>query len=117
MDMSESIKTLAAALAKAQGEFKAVPKLGYNPFLKNHYVQLDDIIEAIRGPLSKNGIAWVQPLLTGQGDELALETLLLHESGEWMSCVAPIQSQSAKGLSDLQSLGVALSSPRARTRN
>ena len=109
MDMSESIKTLAAALAKAQGEFKAVPKLGYNPFLKNHYVQLDDIIEAIRGPLSKNGIAWVQPLLTGQGDELALETLLLHESGEWMSCVAPIQSQSAKGLSDLQSLGVALS--------
>ena len=108
MDMSESISKLTAALAKAQGEFKAVPKMGHNPFLKNDYVRLDDIIAAIRGPLSQNGIAWTQPL-TGNGDGLVLETLLLHESGEWMSCSAPIQSQAAKGLSNLQSFGVALS--------
>jgi hypothetical protein len=108
MDMSESIKTLTAALAKAQGEFKAVPKLGHNPFLNNDYVQLDDIIDAIRAPLSQNGIAWVQPL-TGDSDGLVLETLLLHESGEWMSCSAPIQAQATKGLSNLQSFGVALS--------
>ena len=108
MDMSESIKELTAALAKAQGQFQAVPKLGHNPFLKNDYVQLDDIITAIRGPLSQNGIAWVQPL-TGNGDELVLETLLLHESGEWMSCSAPIQTQADKGLSNLQSFGKALS--------
>ena len=108
MDMSESIKELTAALAKAQGQFKAVPKLGKNPFLKSDYVQLDDIIAEIRGPLSQNGIAWTQPL-TGDGDGLVLETLLLHESGEWMSCSAPIQTQADKGLSNLQSFGKALS--------
>ena len=108
MDMSESISKLTAALAKAQGEFKAVPKLGKNPFLKSDYVRLDDIIAAIRGPLSKNGIAWTQPI-SSDASGLVLETLLLHDSGEWMSCTAPIPQHSAKGLSALQGFGVSLS--------
>ena len=108
MDMSESISQLTAALAKAQGEFKAVPKLGYNPFLKNNYVLLDDIIAAIRGPLSKNGIAWMQPV-TGDASGLVLETLLLHDSGEWISSTCPVPAHSAKGLSTLQAVGVSLS--------
>lgn len=107
MDMSESIKELTAALAKAQGQFPAVPKTGRNTFLNSSYVTLDDIIAAIRGPLSQNGIAWTQPL-TGNGGEFMLETLLLHESGEWMSCSAPIHTHTAKGLNALQLFGVAL---------
>ena len=108
MDMSESISKLTAALAKAQGEFKAVPKLGDNPFLKSAYVRLDDIIDAIRGPLSRNGIAWTQPVGSDMHG-LVLETLLLHDSGEWMSCSSPIPQHSAKGLSALQAFGVSLS--------
>ena len=108
MDRSESISQLTAALAKAQGEFKAVPKLGKNPFLKSEYVRLDDIIAAIRGPLSKNGIAWTQPIASVESG-LVLETLLLHDSGEWMSSTCPIPQHSAKGLSTLQATGVSLS--------
>jgi len=108
MDMSENISQLTAALAKAQGEFKAVPKLGKNPFLKSDYVRLDDIIAAIRGPLSQNGIAWMQPV-TGEDKGLVLETLLLHESGEWISSTCPVPTHSAKGLSTLQGVGVSLS--------
>lgn len=80
MDMSESIKELTAALAKAQGQFKAVPKLGKNQFLKSDYVQLDDIIDEIRGPLSQNGIAWTQPL-TGDGDGSCLKRYCSTKAG------------------------------------
>jgi len=108
MQTSESIKELTAALAKAQGEFDAVSKTGYNPFLKNNYATLDDIIGAIRGPLSKHGIAFMQPL-TGNGEGFVLETVLMHESGEWLSCAANVPSNSgSKGTNELQSFGGAL---------
>ena len=108
MQTSESIKELTAALAKAQGEFDAVSKTGHNPFLKNTYATLDDIIGAIRGPLSKHGIAFMQPL-TGNGEGFVLETVLMHESGEWLSCAANVPSNAgSKGTNELQSFGGAL---------
>jgi len=108
MQTSESIKELTAALAKAQGEFDAVSKTGHNPFLKNNYATLDDIIGAIRGPLSKHGIAFMQPL-TGNSEGFVLETVLMHESGEWLSCAANVPSNAgSKGTNELQSFGGAL---------
>ena len=50
---SESIQNLAAALAKAQAEFPAVPFNAVNPFLKNKYADLGAVIETARPVLAK----------------------------------------------------------------
>lgn len=111
MDRSDTIIALTAALAKAQGEFTAAKKSRENPHLKNHYATLDDVINAIRAPLSKNGLAIIQPL-TSHGDEYVqyvLETVLMHESGEWLSSSANIPPLDGnRAVNALQTLGSSL---------
>ena len=81
---SESIAALAAALAKAQGEMGFAKKDAANPYFKSKYADLASCWEAIREPLSKNGLAVMQfPRESGGGVEV--ETLLAHSSGEWVS--------------------------------
>ena len=71
------IDKLAQALAQAQGKFKPVQKTGKNPHLKNQYATLDDIISAVRGPLSEHGLSFVQ-LLNSDSEGTFLRTILLH---------------------------------------
>lgn len=107
MERSESIAALAAALSAAQGQFKAAQKSRTNTFLKNKYATLDDIIAVVREPLHKNGLSFIQPL-TGTGDGFEIETILIHESGEWLSCKSAIPNWAAKGVNELQKFGGAL---------
>lgn len=108
MDHSETISELTTALAKAQGAFASVQKSGQNPQLHNKYATLDDVITAIRKPLSDNGLAFIQPL-TSNGAGFILETVLMHTSGEWLSCAAemPIWAGN-KAVNELQAFGGAL---------
>lgn len=79
MTKSESIKDLAAALSKAQGEIKGAHKDSNNPYFKSNYADLASVWDAIREPFSKHGLSIVQS--PGDG---TVETLLMHESGEWV---------------------------------
>jgi len=83
METSEQINELAAALAKAQGEIKGAVKDATNPAYHSKYATLDAVWEACRGPLSANGLAVVQAAST-QGDTIAVTTLLMHTSGQWI---------------------------------
>lgn len=108
MQMSEQISELTKALAQAQGEFHAAPKTGENPHLQNHYATLDDVIGAIREPLSKHGLSFVQPI-KNTDNGLVMETILLHESGQWLGCEAVVPDNPGnRGVSGLQALGGAL---------
>lgn len=80
MIKSNEIKQLAVALVKFQSSLKAVKKDAENPFFKSKYADLASIIEAIREPLAKNGLAFSQ-FPSGEG---GLTTILLHESGEYI---------------------------------
>ena len=60
MNTSEQINELAAALATAQGSISAAKYDGTNPHLKNRYTTLSAVWDAIRKPLSDNGLAVVQ---------------------------------------------------------
>ena len=80
MTKSAEIKNLAAALAKFQEEMRAVKKNATNPFFKSKYADLASIVDAIREPLSRNGLAYSQ-LPAGDG---GLATILMHTSGEWI---------------------------------
>lgn len=100
------IDKLATALAKAQGEFPAIPKTGKNPHLKNEYSTLDDIIGGIRAPLAKHGLAFVQLLDSNSVGVIMLRTILLHESGQQLESSVVVEAGSEhRGINALQALG------------
>jgi hypothetical protein len=83
MNKSESIKEIATALAKFQGEVKNPNNTAVNPFLKNKYAPLNEILNVIRPILSKNGLSVVQDSSVQDG-KVVVTTYLFHISGEWI---------------------------------
>lgn len=81
MQKSESLASLAKALSAFQAEMKNVTKDGKNPFFKSKYATLDGIWDAARPVLAKHKLALTQ-FPTG---ECELESILVHESGEFIS--------------------------------
>jgi hypothetical protein len=75
-------KELFAALSKAQSEMHGAIKNSTNPFFKSSYADLESVWEAIREPLTKNGLSVVQTTKMLPEGQLALITTLAHSSGE-----------------------------------
>jgi hypothetical protein len=86
---SETIGTLAAALAKAQGEIENAKFNRTNPHFKNKYADLTAIFDAVRAPLSKNGLAVTQTIEVRETG-MVLATKLMHSSGEWLGSEYPL---------------------------
>jgi hypothetical protein len=80
---SASIAALAAALAKAQGEMEGAAKGNLNPHFKSKYADLASVWDACREPLSKHGLAVLQPV-SADGPRVTVTTMLVHSSGEWI---------------------------------
>lgn len=99
MKSSESIKGLAAALAKAQACMENASKDKDNPFFKSKYANLESVVGVIRPAIEKHGLSFVQ--VCHDWDAGAkVETIILHESGEWLSCgvmAAPATKADAQG--------------------
>lgn len=86
MQKSDSIKSLAKALAAFQAEVKNPANTADNPFFKSKYAPLQDILNLVRPLLSKHGLSILQ-IPSGDGEKIIITTMLMHESGEWIeSC-------------------------------
>ena len=98
MDKSESIKSLAIALNKAQGEMGGASKGAKNPFFKSKYADLGSVVQAIKEPFANNGLSYVQLPVEDNG-RIGIETILMHVSGEWLSGSFTVQlsKQDAQG--------------------
>ena len=84
MEKSESIKNIAIAMCKAQGEMGGAHKGANNPFFKSKYADLGEVVKAVKEPFANNGLSYVQfPI--NDGDRIGIETILMHDSGEWLS--------------------------------
>lgn len=110
MERSENIGALAGALAKAQGQFrqpkktrdvKVQTKTGGSYTFK--YAELDEILDCVRKPLSENGLAVMQ-LPTIHEGWIEIKTLIVHDSGEWLSEVMSCRPEAM----ELQKLGGAI---------
>lgn len=84
MNKSESITKLALSLAKFNSEISSISKDAKNPFFKSDYVTLDKLILATRDELQKNGLSVLQMPLSKDTGEIGIQTILLHESGEYI---------------------------------
>jgi hypothetical protein len=81
---SDSIGELAKALAAAQGEMTSASKDATNPHFKSRYATLASVWDAIRGPLSRNGLSIIQvPQKASTAGHVAIYSKLLHSSGQW----------------------------------
>ena len=99
MTKSEQINELATALAKAQGQMAGAKKESDNPFFKSKYADLAAVVEAIRGPFAEHGLSYVQLPTECEGEEVAVETMLMHSSGQWITSrtVVPVTKKDAQG--------------------
>lgn len=99
---SSSIVELAAALVKAQAAMEGAKKENkaiVTGTTARTYADLASVWEAVRKPLTDNGLGIVQwPRTAGNGVEI--ETTLLHTSGQFMSDVlwVPANKMDAQGL-------------------
>jgi hypothetical protein len=97
---SESVGTLAAALAKAQAEIqnseKSLTATIVSPFQREtvrsfRYAPLSSGLDLVRKCLGQHEIATVQTTAIDQDNNLIrLTTTLVHASGEWVSSDWPV---------------------------
>jgi hypothetical protein len=104
---SESIGTIAGALAKAQAELsnpeKSLTATIRSPFPREddrtfRYASLASGLDIVRKALGKQEIATVQTTAIDEAGLIRLTTVLAHSSGEWLSSdwpVCPVSETSA----------------------
>ena len=85
MNKSESIAKLAVALCEVQKTELFALTSKKNPFFKSKYADLSSVWDAIRLPLTSNGLAITQTTVSDNTDGVTIETTLMHISGEYIS--------------------------------
>ena len=130
MTKSESITNLASALAKAQAEMPVAVFDATNPFLKSKYASLGAVIQSSRPILAKHKLSLVQFPISGlnpdlgnlpasaeertvqrsipTGDVIGIESILIHESGEFIAERVTIPLTEEKGKTKVQCAGSTL---------
>ena len=105
MTHSESINELANALVKAQSQVRGASKDSDNPYFKSKYADLSSVWDACRSALTGNGLSVVQSprinlALSAETTHVEVETLLLHQSGQWVrdTLAIPVTKADAQGV-------------------
>lgn len=83
MKHSDSIKSLAGALVLFRSQLVQPIKDKTNPFLKNKYVPLEGVVEAVDKGIHGTGLTYTQSV-SGGDKSITVTTLIMHESGEWL---------------------------------
>lgn len=105
---SPEIDKLAGALAKAQGDMEHAKKTETNTHLRSSYANLADVTRCLRKPFKENGLSYSQLItMFGTGEKVVI-TKLMHESGQFLQSVLPIEAFDAKGINELQQFGSAV---------
>lgn len=85
LEISQDFGEIFKAMIEASAEVEKAAKSSRNPHLKNDYSDLNDIMDVIKAPLLKNGLAVFQPIFTDDNGVLYVKTLLVHKSGQFMA--------------------------------
>ena len=104
MNISPDISELAKALHKAQGTLAGAKKDATNPHFKSRYADLASVWEAARPALQANGLSVTQTFSGDTGEAVTIETMLLHNSGQWMASYLTLKPTKA----DPQGIGSAI---------
>ncbi len=92
-------KELSTAMAKAFPEITGAGKNKENPHFRSKYADLGQVIEAIKPALANHGL-WFYQVVREVPNCASVETIIVHESGESLSCgiiTIPIMKMDAQG--------------------
>src|SRR4051812_38652500 len=106
MRSSDTIKEFAPAFLAAQVQMQGARKDATNPHFNSAYSDFASVIDAVKGALNENGIAYLQlPRTVEAGVEI--ETVLLHKSGEFYSetLLIPLAKRDAQAVGSAISYG------------
>lgn len=103
MKQSENISEVCKALVKFQGMIQNISAEAINPHFGHKYADLGNILKAIREPLSKSGLAVIQTP-EAEGAKVTIETIIMHETGQYISSSLPLTARDAQP----QSIGSAI---------
>lgn len=78
------MKELATALCKAQSQIKGAIKDSKNPHFNSDYADLESVWDACRDALHSNGLSVVQVGADAPEGHIAIKTMLLHNSGQYI---------------------------------
>ncbi len=99
MNSSQQVTKIAKALLEAQKDMGDVTKSSKNPFFKSTFADLNSIRAVVTPALNAQGISILQPTIA-LGDKNYVETILLHESGEFISGITEIKNADGKPQSE-----------------
>ena len=87
MNKSETITELAKALSKFQAEVEGAKRSSQVKYkdIDRKYADLESVWDAIRKPLTDNGLSVTQLSFTTDPGLVGLTTMVMHTSGEWIS--------------------------------
>jgi len=105
LTFSPTFAALAKALVAAKKNMGDVRKNASNPAFKSKYADLASVVEAIEPALLEAGIAPIQGVAASYNGaaEVRVETMLLHESGEFVKSILAMRPTKA----DPQGIGSA----------
>lgn len=95
---------LTKALAKAQSEYKHVELDSSNPHFRSKFSSYATCCDALRGPLTKNGLALPDFRPGMVGGQWVLVGTLRHSSGQYITGICPLWTPKQ----DMQGLGAAI---------
>lgn len=103
MNRSESIVEISKALAAVQAEMKPAINNAINPYFNSEYADYEAVKDAAQPYLTKNKLAVIHVPWVQDG-RMYLECVVLHESGQWISGMYPVNPVK----NDPQSIGAAV---------
>lgn len=96
MQCSDSVANLAQAMISAQSELGNQTNTTKNEFLGNSYLPLPNLLDVVKPVLGKHKLSVIQ-IPTSDGHGVGITTMILHESGEWISDRVTVPVEHRKG--------------------
>jgi hypothetical protein len=78
-------KALSQAMAKAFAQIEGAIKGKTNPAFRSKYADLSSVVDAIKPALAEHGL-WFRQVTHPRDGGVAVETVIHHESGQYLSC-------------------------------
>ena len=84
METSETKAELFKAFANFKKKLKQPLKDANNPFFKSKYVPLENVVQVVDEAMTDTGLSYTQGIADLEEGYLRVDTIILHESGEYM---------------------------------
>ena len=99
MNTSATITEISSAMAQAFADIEGAVKDKTNPHFRSKYADLGNVVDAVKPALLKHGL-WFSQVSYDIENHAAIETVIYHKSGEWISCgivSVPVSKIDAQG--------------------